>query len=90
LPGHRNLVQLIACDQWRHTPWLGGSKDGVAMIATCFGFPRNFCHGPKEAASTARGKNRGKSLWNLAVGCKPLELGEQHVPKAVVLMHQLG
>ncbi len=71
-------------------PRLGGSKDGVAIVATCFGLPRNFCHGPKEAAGTARGTNRGESLWNLAVGCKPLELGERHVPEAVVLTHQLS
>ncbi len=71
-------------------PWLGGSKDGVAIVATCFGLPRNFCRGPKEAFSTAKGTNRGKSLWNLAVDCKPLELGERHVPKMVVPTHQLG
>ncbi len=71
-------------------PRLGGSKDGVAIIATCFGLPRNFCHGPKEAASAARGTNRGESLWNLAIGFKPLELEERHVPKAVVPTHQLS
>ena len=71
-------------------PKLGGSKDGVAIVATCFGFPRNVCHGPKEAASTVRGTNRGKSLLNPTIGCKPLELGERHMPKGVVSMHQLS
>jgi hypothetical protein len=67
-----------------HPPQLSGSKDGVAIIATHFGLPRNFCHGLKEAASAARETNRGESLWNLANGCKPLELGEWHVPEVVV------
>ncbi len=71
-------------------PWLGGSKNGVAIISTCFGLPRNFRHGTKEAASIARGMNIGKSLLNLAIGCKPLELGEWHVPKVVVSTHQLS
>ncbi len=71
-------------------PRLGGSKDRVSIVAACFGLPRNFRHGPKEASSAARGMNRGKFLWNLAVGCKPLELGERHVPKAVVPTHQLS
>ncbi len=71
-------------------PRLGGSKDGVAIVATCFGLQRNFCYGPKEAASAARGTNRGASSWNLALGCKPLELGEWHMPKAVVPKHQLS
>jgi hypothetical protein len=71
-------------------PRLGGSKDRVAIVAACFGSPRNFGHGPKEASSAARGTNRGESSWNLAVGRKPLELGERHVPKAVVPTHQLS
>ncbi len=43
-----------------------------------------------HTTSAARVTIRGESLWNLTVGCKPLELGEWHVPKAVVPTHQLS
>ena len=50
--------------------------------------PRNFCHGPIEAASAARGANASKALGDLAILSKRLETGKGLVAKAVMPPHQ--
>jgi hypothetical protein len=69
-------------------PRLGGGENRVSRIVLAFGAPRNFCHGPIEAASAARGANASKALGDLAILSKRLEVGEGLVAKAVMLPHQ--
>ncbi len=70
-------------------PRLGGGKNRVSRIALAFSAPRNFCTGPIEAASAARGANVSKALGDLAILSKRLETGEGLVAEAVMPPHQL-
>jgi len=69
-------------------PRLGGGKNRVSRIALAFAAPRNFCHGPIEAASAARGANASKALGDLAILSKRLETGKGLVAEAVMPPHQ--
>ncbi len=71
-------------------PWLGYSKDGVTIIASCFGVPRNFGHSPKKAASAAWQSDVGKFGGDLAIAGELAKAGEQSMAEAVVPRHQLG
>jgi len=70
-------------------PRLGGGENRVSQIALDFAVPRNFCHGPIEAASAARGANASKALGDLAIFRKRSETGEGLlVAEAVMPPHQ--
>jgi hypothetical protein len=71
-------------------PRLGGGKNRVSDIALSFAAPRDFCHGPIEAAGAARGANASKSRGDFPVRSQRLEVGERRVAKAVMSPHQLS
>ena len=70
-------------------PRLGCGKDRVGRIALSFAAPRNFCHGPIEAAGAARGANASESRGDFPVCSQRLEVGKRRVAKAVMSPHQL-
>jgi hypothetical protein len=69
-------------------PRLGGGKNRVSRIALAFAAPRNFRHGPIEAASAARGANASRALGDLTILSERLEMGEGLVAKVVMPPHQ--
>ena len=61
----------------------------MSDIALSFAAPRDFCHGPIEAASAVRGANASNSRGDFPVCSQRLEVGERRVAKAVIPPHQL-
>ena len=70
-------------------PRLGGGKNRVSDIALSFAAPRDFCHGPIAAASTARGVNASESQGDFPVCSQRLEVDKRRVAQAVMPPHQL-
>ncbi len=48
-------------------PRLGCRKDRMVNVVMAFGAPRNFCHGPEQAAGASRWPNIGKACRDLSV-----------------------
>jgi hypothetical protein len=71
-------------------PRLGCGKDGMTIVASCFGVPTNFGQSPKKAAGAAWRLDVGKFGGDLAIVGELAKAGEQGVAKAVVPTHQLG
>ncbi len=71
-------------------PRLGCGKDGMTIVALCFGASRNFGHSPKKAAGAVWRSDVGKFGGDLTIAGKLVKAGEQGVAKAVVPTHQLG
>jgi hypothetical protein len=71
-------------------PRLGGAEDRVSCVALSFRSPRNLCHGPIEAAGTARRADTSETRRDFAIGSHGLQSREGLVAEAVMPTHQLG
>ena len=83
------LCQLHVIDR-DALPWLGGGKDGMALLSVLFGAPRNFGHGPKKAASASGWPNLCELGWDLAIERELFQFGEGSVAETIMPSHQLG